>query len=329
MRLMEKSADIEVGRIKRSPHFFRDNPAEEDLLALTESIRLKGQIHPVSVVRLLEPSARGRDYELINGHRRWLATQQAGLPTIRADIYEFTPEEAADSEERQSSIVRFLHDANMQEPLTPIELAGQFVSLMETFDLSPAEIAKMFHRSVEEVEDTLKFAFIDEKVRQEIAKPDNARKVTSEHMRVLASYAAPTKRGWRLNAEQQMDVVDRLLSGDDKRMQESPRLFDKGIRDLKQQARKEKQAANEAARIQPDQALKALFKQVDRIERAVTDLNALPVPETMGFVDKKALIMRLTNAAQSLVEFPDNLPSAPDPVSAGVTVESVAAGAAG
>lgn len=329
MKLVEKSADIEVGRIKRSPHFFRDNPAEEDLLALTESIRLKGQIHPVSVVRLLEPSARGREYELINGHRRWLATQQAGLPTIRADVYEFTPEEASDSEERQSSIVRFLHDANMQEPLTPIELAGQFVSLMETFDLSPAEIAKMFHRSVEEVEDTLKFAFIDEKVRQEITKPDNARKVTSEHLRVLASYAAPTKRGWRLNPEQQMDVVGRLLSGDDKRMQESTRLFDKEIRDLKQQARKEKQAANESARTQPDQSLKALFKQVDKIERAVSDLNALPAPGTIGFVDRRALIMRLSNAAQALVEFPDNLPSASESVGAGATAEPAAAGVAG
>ena len=325
MRLIEKSMDIEVGRIKRSPHFFRDKPAEEDLLALAESIQMKGQIHPVSVVRLLEPSARGHEYELINGHRRWLATQQSGLPTIRADVYEFTPEEASDNEERQSSIVRFLHDANMQEPLTPIELAGQFVSLMDTFDLSPVEIAKMFHRSVEDVEETLKFAFIDEKVRQEITKPDNARKVTSEHLRVLAGYAAPTKRGWRLSSEQQMEVVGRLLSGDDKRMQESPRLFNKEIRDLKQQARKEKQAANEAARSQPDQLLKSLFKQVDKIEKAVTDLNNSPLPETMGFVDKKALIMRLTNAAQALVEFPDNLPSTSEPAATGGTVEPAAA----
>ena len=318
MRLIEKSQDIEQGKIRKSAYFFRDHPAEEDLNALTESIRLKGQIHPVSVVRLSEASVRGHEYELINGHRRLLATQKANLATIRADVYEYTPEELADEGERQSSIVRFLHDANMQEPLTPIELAEQFVSMMETFDLGPKEIALMFHRSVEEVEDTLKFQFIDKRVRDEIAKPDNARKVTGEHLRILADYSAPTKRGWRLDADQQMDAVGKILSGEDKRLQERPRLFDKEIRNLKQQARQEKKEQKESSNLQPDQVLKALFKQVDKIEKAVVELNTLPMPGEIGFVDHKALIQRCTNAARALVEFPDNLPTAPAPTAAGV-----------
>ena len=272
--------------------------------ALTESIRLKGQIHPVSVVRLPEASVRGHEYELINGHRRLLATQKANLATIRADVYEYTPEELADEGERQSAIVRFLHDANMQEPR--IELAEQFVSMMEAFDLSPKEIALMFHRSVEEVEDTLKFQFIDKRVRDEIAKPDNARKVTGEHLRILADYSAPTKKGWRLDADQQMDAVGKILSGEDKRLQESPRLFDKEIRNLKQQARKKKKEQKEPSNLQPDQVLKDLFKQVDKIEKAVVELNTLPMPGEIGFVDHKALIQRCTNAARALVEFPDS-----------------------
>lgn len=316
MRLVEKSRDIEQGKIRKSAHFFRDHPAEEDLDALAESIRLKGQIHPVSVVRLQEPSARGHEYELINGHRRLLATQKENLSTIRADVYEYTAEELADEGERQSAIVRFLHDANMQEPLTPIELAEQFVSMMETFDLSTREIAEMFHRSVEEVEDTLKFHFIDKRVRDEIAKPDNARKMTSEHLRLLANYSAPTKRGWRLNPDQQMDAIDKLLSGEDKRLQESPRLFDKEIRNLKKQARDEKKAKKEQSSQQPDQLLRALFKQLDKIERDVGDLNALRVPDEIKFVDRKALILRCTNAASALVNFPDKLPVL-EPVPAG------------
>ena len=314
MKLVEQSRAIPHAEIRKSPYFFRDTPSQEGLAALTESIRLEGQIHPVSVVRLSEPSVRGYQYELINGHRRFLATQQAGLATIRADIYEYTPVEVADEAERQSAIVRFLHDANLQEQLTPIELAERFVSMMESFDLSPEDIATMFHRTVEDVEDILKYAFIDSKVRDKVSVPENARLVTHEHLRLLADYAAPTKKGWRLNPEEQMQMVDKLLSGEDKRIQESPRLFTKEIRDLKQKVRAQKKEQNEQANPQPDQLLKALFKQVDKIERAVAELNTAQVPDQVGFVDRKALILRLTNVAQALVDFPDRLPAAPDPV---------------
>ena len=271
----------------------------------------------MSVVRLLEPSVRGYEYELINGHRRFLATQQAGLSNIRADIYEYTPVEVADEAERQSAIVRFLHDANMQEQLTPIELAERFVSMMDNFDLSPKDIAQMFHRTIEDVEDILKYAFIDGKVREKVSAPENARRVTHEHLQSLAEYAAPTKKGWRLNPDQQMEMVDKLLSGENKRLQESPRLFTKEIRDLRQKARTEKKEQNKQTSPQPDQLLKALFKQLDKIEKGVGELNVMQSPDEVGFVDRKALILRFTNVAKALIEFPDRLPMASDPTPVG------------
>lgn len=306
MRLIEKSTQIELSKIRKSAYFFRDEPAEEDIRALAESIKVRGQIHPVSVVRLSKKTAKGHEFELTNGHRRYLACQLVSLPTIRADIYEYTPEELADESERQSAIVQFLHDANMQEPLTPVERAQQFVAMMETFDLTPKALAEMFHRSVEEVEEDLKYAFIDRKVREEISKPDSARKLTREHLQILANYSAPTKRGWRLNPEQQMEVVKKLLTGEDKRLQDRPILLEKEIRDLKKQARDAKKVEEDRPS-GPDQVLRELFRRVDRVEKAVTELYQVEVPAgmKMGFVDRKAMISRLANVARGVLDFVD------------------------
>ena len=306
MKLVKKSEQIELSKIKKSPYFFRDTPAEEDVEALADSIKTRGQIHPIGLVKLHKMTAKGHLYEIINGHRRFLACQSASLPTVRADIYEYTPEELADESERQTAIVQFLYDANLQEPLTPVERAEQFVAMMESFDLTPTELADMFHKPVGEIEEDLKYAFIDTNVREEISKPENARKISHDHLRILASYAAPTKRGWRLSSDQQLEVVNKLISEEDKRLLDRPQLLEKEIKELKKQARDEVKARKEKSK-GPEDITRQIFKQVDRVEKAATDLLQLDVPAgfQISFVDRKALISRIANVAGALLDFTD------------------------
>ena len=306
MKLVKKSEQIEVNKIKKSPYFFRDTPAKEGVEALADSIITRGQIHPISLVKLPKVTPKGHLYEIINGHRRFLACQFAGLPTIRADVYEYSPEEQADESERQMAIVQFLYDANLQEPLTPVERAEQFAAMMESFDLTPAELAVMFHKPVGEIEEDLKYAFIDVKVREEISKPDNANKISHDHLRILADWAAPTKRGWRLSAEQQHEVVNKLINGEDKRLLDRPQLLVKEIRELKKHARDEAKTRKEKSK-GPEDFTRQIFKQVNKVERGATDLLQLDVPAgfQIGFVDRKALISRIANVAGAIMDFTD------------------------
>lgn len=57
---------------------------------LAESIRENGLIQPILVRQLLDG-----DYELIAGHRRWMAVRKLGQPTIRAIVENRTDTESA------------------------------------------------------------------------------------------------------------------------------------------------------------------------------------------------------------------------------------------
>ena len=74
--------EIPVDRIRPNPAQPRLHYEPRALEELAESIRENGLIQPILVQ---SPDEEGW-YELIAGHRRWLAVQKLGLPVIRAIV---------------------------------------------------------------------------------------------------------------------------------------------------------------------------------------------------------------------------------------------------
>ena len=98
---------------EKHPYQVREDAAMDEL---TESIRVHGVLSPL----LARP--KGEGYELVSGHRRRLAAQKFGLPTVPVLVREMTDDEA----------VILMVDSNLQrENLLPSEKAFAYRMKLE------------------------------------------------------------------------------------------------------------------------------------------------------------------------------------------------------
>ena len=116
----ESRADLQKERLSDIPikdiHDFPDHPYQvkddEAMMALVESIKAYGLLHPV-VVRPLENGS----YEMVSGHRRKRACELAGIETIPARIMKLTRDEA----------ILMMVDSNLQrDKILPSEKAKAY-----------------------------------------------------------------------------------------------------------------------------------------------------------------------------------------------------------
>ena len=98
---------------EKHPYQVREDTAMDELV---ESIRVHGVLSPL----LARP--KGEGYELVSGHRRRLAAQKLGLPTVPVLVREMTDDEA----------VILMVDSNLQrENLLPSEKAFAYKMKLE------------------------------------------------------------------------------------------------------------------------------------------------------------------------------------------------------
>ena len=98
---------------KKHPYQVREDAAMDELV---ESVRTYGILSPL----LARP--KGEGYELVSGHRRRLAAQKLGLPTVPVLVREMTDDEA----------VILMVDSNLQrEKLLPSEKAFAYKMKLE------------------------------------------------------------------------------------------------------------------------------------------------------------------------------------------------------
>ncbi len=110
---------IPLGRLHRFPEHPYKVEDNEEMEALTESIREYGVLNPLLVRRV---EGGETDYELISGHRRAYAAAKAGLETVPAFIVSLDRNEAAIA----------LVDSNLhRERLLPSEKAFAYKLKME------------------------------------------------------------------------------------------------------------------------------------------------------------------------------------------------------
>jgi len=124
----EELRELAIELVVPNPQQPRTSFDEASLLALAESIKLRGVLQPV-LVRAL-PGGR---YELVAGERRWRAARLADLETIPAIVRHH--DDAA-------SLEVALVENMAREDLNPIEEARACAALVEELGLTRAEIGR-------------------------------------------------------------------------------------------------------------------------------------------------------------------------------------------
>ncbi len=119
--------------ISPNPHQPRSHFDEEGLVALAESIKVRGVLQPV----LVRPLAGGT-YELIAGERRWRAAQLAELDSIPAIVRHH---------DDATSLEVALIENMAREDLNPVEEARACAALTEELGLSREEVGQRVGRS--------------------------------------------------------------------------------------------------------------------------------------------------------------------------------------
>jgi ParB family transcriptional regulator, chromosome partitioning protein len=129
----EELRELAIELVGPNPHQPRTSFDEASLLALAESIKLRGVLQPV----LVRPLPGGR-YELVAGERRWRAARLAERETIPAVIRHH--DDAA-------SLEVALVENMAREDLNPIEEARACAALVEELGLTREEVGLRVGRS--------------------------------------------------------------------------------------------------------------------------------------------------------------------------------------
>lgn len=140
--------DLPTAAIAASPFQPRREFAVPEIEQLAGSIATDGLIHPIAV----RPTADG--YELVDGERRLRACRHLGLPTIRAEVGEFS----------DAQVMRIVVASAMQRrDLNPIEEAIAFKRAIEAgVAAGPTELARQLGVSQGHVSNRLRMLELPE-----------------------------------------------------------------------------------------------------------------------------------------------------------------------
>jgi ParB family chromosome partitioning protein len=129
----EELRRLPVDLISPNPHQPRDSFDEAALVALAESIKVRGVLQPVLVRQL-----PGGTYELIAGERRWRAAKLAELEDLPAIVR---------YQEDAASLEVALIENMARQDLNPVEEARACAALTEELGMSREEVGRRVGRS--------------------------------------------------------------------------------------------------------------------------------------------------------------------------------------
>ncbi len=147
---------------------------DKDAIAeLALSIKAKGLLQPL----LVRPT--GKDsYEIVAGERRWRAAQKAKLHDVPVVIRELTDEETAE--------IALIENVQRVD-LNPIEEAGAYLLLAETYNRTQEEIAKAVGKSRSHVANSMRLLKLPPRAHQALAVGE----ISSGHARAILGCADP------------------------------------------------------------------------------------------------------------------------------------------
>ncbi len=160
--------EIAVGSIRPNPYQPRVKLDEPQFQELVASMEVAGLLQPVLVRRHLD------GYQLIAGERRWRAAQKLGWKKIPAVI-----KEADDRTLLTLALVENLQ----RDDLSCIEEATSYQRLLDEFQLSQAEVARLVGRDRSTVANALRLL----KLPPEVTSMVDAGRLSEGHARALLS----------------------------------------------------------------------------------------------------------------------------------------------
>ncbi|MBQ6798041.1 MAG: ParB/RepB/Spo0J family partition protein [Oscillospiraceae bacterium] len=165
---------------------------EEELLALSESIREHGIIQPLAV----RPA--GNDYyQIIAGERRWRAARMAGLSEVPVLILEV--------DDRTVMEMALIENLQRQD-LNPIEEANGYKTLMEEYGLTQEETASRVGKSRPAVTNALRLLSLPQALQDQLSEgllsPGHARAILSLKSESLQLAAAQKVQALHLSVRQ-------------------------------------------------------------------------------------------------------------------------------
>jgi ParB family transcriptional regulator, chromosome partitioning protein len=183
---------LPIERIQRNPNQPRQRFSEEELAALSKSIKESGLLQPIVVRRKKEPSGqRGPEpvYEIVAGERRFRAASAAGLLKLPALLRNLDDREAL-----QLAIVENVQRAE----LNPLEEAQAYQRLVSEFGASQEEVAKSVGRDRSSIANALRLLKLPPEIQSLLA----AGRISAGHARALLSVET---------AEEQKNLVAAII----------------------------------------------------------------------------------------------------------------------
>lgn len=146
----EKIVELNVELIDPNPFQPRKVFSDDELVELAESIEQHGLIQAIVVRKV------GDRYQLISGERRTRATKLAGLPTIKAQVYENVGDKA---------MAEWALIENIQRvDLNPVEVARSYQQLIDNHGYTHEDLSKIVSKSRSAITNSLRLLKLPEVV---------------------------------------------------------------------------------------------------------------------------------------------------------------------
>lgn len=197
----QATTEISVHQIIPNPFQPRQKFSEDLLKELAASIKTHGVLQPLLVRKMHD------QYQLIAGERRLRASKLAGLTTVPVIIKDFSDRTAM-----EIALVENLQ----REDLNPLEEAEAYKRLIDEFDLTQEQIAKVVGKSRSAVANMLRLLNLTPEVR---AKLEN-NEITMGHARALLALETPEEQiktcqtvvNEELNVRETEKLISRILN---------------------------------------------------------------------------------------------------------------------
>ncbi|MDR1551104.1 MAG: ParB/RepB/Spo0J family partition protein [Holosporaceae bacterium] len=158
---------ISVDAVKRNPFQPRQTFDKESVNALAESVKRRGILQPIIVIKLGDG-----DYQLVAGERRLRAARIAGMTKIPAIITEMS---------RKDQLEVAILENIQREDLNPLDEAAAYNRLMSEFDHTQESLSEILGKSRSHVANTLRLLTLPDGVQSMIREG----KLSFGHARAL------------------------------------------------------------------------------------------------------------------------------------------------
>ena len=151
----EEYQDVNLNLIDEPDGRIRLDIDQEEIESLADNIRQVGQIQPINL------AIKGKRFEIIAGHLRYLAMKKLGRKTIKAIVKKVAKERMA--------IIRASENLKRQN-LTPIEEGAIYVDLVDEYGMTKMGIAETFGIPATTVKDRIDLMRLNPEIQKLIHK---------------------------------------------------------------------------------------------------------------------------------------------------------------